>query len=137
MSTAQSTKRVFISHSMKDQELARDIARRLRAAGLDPVDSSSLPRGVEWGKGLLQAILSADAVLFLVTPSALDSPSTVYEAGVAYGADKAIILVVAGVGKRALPEPMARYQAVPYDRLDSAISDLAQRLANGEKDEDE
>jgi len=36
MTTTRATGRVFISHSHQDDELVRDLARRLREAGLEP-----------------------------------------------------------------------------------------------------
>ena len=66
---------IFISHSHQDNELVRDLARRLREAGLQPlVDFTELPVGADWKKTLREQIRSADAVLILLTPASLKSP---------------------------------------------------------------
>jgi nucleoside 2-deoxyribosyltransferase len=75
-----------------------------------------------------EVIRSSDAVIFLLTPASLDSPWTAYEMGVADGADKPILTVVAGAGKRPLPPLLESYQTVPYDQLDEAVLALAHRL---------
>jgi nucleoside 2-deoxyribosyltransferase len=106
----------------------RAIWRRLRSAGLDPVSDLKLHPGEEFSKRVGEVIRSSDAVIFLLTPAALDSPWTAYEIGVADGADKPIIPVVAGAGGRPLPPLLESYQTIPYDQLDKAFVNLAHRL---------
>lgn len=130
MKTQRATGRIFIVHSSKDMELVRDMERRLRAVGLEPMGvmehvSAVAPRK----KVLLDRIRKADAVLALITPSALDSSWTVTELGMADGFDKPVLLVIAGPVPR-LEGPLATYQSVPFDQLDGAISELSQRLAD-------
>ncbi|HKI30983.1 MAG TPA: toll/interleukin-1 receptor domain-containing protein [Gemmataceae bacterium] len=129
MSTKRSGRRVFLSYNPQDQELARDIGRRLQAANLEPLLLTDMPAGEDYKKRLAEAFRSADAVLLLVTPSALDSLWTEYELGLAVGLNKVIVPVVASLGTRPLSPILLAYQAVPYDRLDSAIAGLARRLA--------
>jgi hypothetical protein len=128
MTPTQSAKRVFVSYTRQDQDLARDIARRLRSAGLEPWIDLSLSAGENWARRLGGAIRDSDAVIFLLTPAALASEWTVYELGLADAADKVIVPVVAGLGDQPLSPVLKAYQLVPYDRLDAAISELARRL---------
>ena len=120
---------MFISSTRQDFELARDMARRLRAAGLEPLTDPTLRPGENFSKRVGEVIRSADAILFLLTPAALDSPWTAYETGVADGADKPTLLVVAGTGQRPLPPLLQSYETFPYDQLDEAVMVLAQRLS--------
>ena len=125
-------KRVFISHSGSDTELARDIARRLRESGLEPVVFAEARRSsAPSQKRLVSAIRNADAMILLVTPAALDSPWPAYELGIALATDKAVLSVTAGIGDQPLSPVLANTPAVPYDRLDSGIQKLSKQLANG------
>ena len=131
MTTKRATGRIFISHSSQDMELVRDMERRLRVAGLEPFGApDGSPAIGEWKKALLDRLRKADAVLVLVTPSALDSPWIMAELGMAEGFDKLIVPVTAGLAPHKLPAPLASYQIVPFDQLDSAISELARKLSD-------
>ena len=135
MKTHRATGSVFISHSHKDKDLVRDIARRLRTVGLEPfIDIDDLPTGAHWKKILLERLRDADAVLVLLTPAALESPWSVTEVGMAEGFDKVILPVTAGLEPQRLPAPLQSYQVVPFDELDGAISKLAQKLAETSDD---
>lgn len=131
MSKTRSAVKVYISSAKQDLELVRDIARRLRSAGLEPItDLTDLPlrAGEDISKRLGEVIRHSDAVIFLLTPASLDSPWTAYEMGVADGADKPILSVVAGA-ERPLPPLLESYQTVPYDQLDEAVHALGHRLS--------
>jgi hypothetical protein len=123
--------RVFISHSHKDNELVRDLARRLRLAGLEPwVDLHDIPAGSKWKKMLHEQIRSADAMLLLVTPSALRSPWMMTELGMAEGMERIIVPVTAGLSSRDLPEPLQTFQVTPFDEVDRVIGKLANQLTS-------
>ncbi len=134
MSTRQMTRRVFISHSHKDKELVRDIARRMRAAGLEPIVELDATGTGDWKSALRDAIRDADAVLFLVTPATLDWPWAMTELGMAEGFDKVIVPVVAGLELKRLPAPLRTYRAIPFDQLDKAIRNLGQESSEAEAD---
>jgi hypothetical protein len=128
--------RVFISHGTKDNELVRDIARRLRQAGFEPdVVSRDVPLGGDLKSAVRQGIHEADAVLFLLTPESLASDWTMIELGFAEGFNRRVIPVTAGIARRDLPAPLKTYKTVPFDRLDQAILELTMSLAGGSADE--
>ncbi len=128
MPTERAAPRVFISHSRQDEELARDLARRLRGAGLVPVvDWSDLAAG-DWKKWVREQIRGADAMLILVTPAALNSAWTMAELGMAEGFERVILPVTAGLKPSRLPAPLQTYQAIPFDEVDAAIKRLSEQL---------
>jgi hypothetical protein len=132
MSKPITAHRVFISHSSKNIELVRDIARRLRNAGFEPeIASGDMAAGTEWKNAVRQGIREADAVLFLLTPESLASDWTMTELGLAEGFERRVLPVTVGVTKRDLPAPLKSYKTVPFDRLDQAISQLAEALSVG------
>src|SRR5208282_3709460 len=111
MPTARANATAFISHSHKDDELARDLARRLRESGLKPVvDLGDLPPGVEWKETVHKQIRAADAILMLVTPAALKSGWMMTELGMAEGFDRVVVPVTAGLKRRDLSAPLRDYR---------------------------
>ncbi len=135
MTKSRATGSVFISHSHQDNELVRDLARRLREAGLQPfVDFTELPVGADWKKTVREQIRSADAVLILVTPASLKSPWMMTELGMAEGFERIIVPVTAGLKSCDLPAPLQTYQIAPFDQVDDAIHMLSERLTTAAKD---
>jgi hypothetical protein len=135
MAASRATGRVFISHSHKDDELVRDLARRLRDAGLKPVvELAQLPAGTEWKRTVREQIRTADALLILVTPAALRSDWMMTELGMAEGFDRVIVPVTAGIKARDIPAPLRSYRIAPFDQVDGAIDLLSERLAAAAKE---
>lgn len=122
--------RVYISHGPRDKDLARDMARRVRLAGFQPiVEVESVPRP-ERRRALRERVRSCNAVLMLVTPSAVETGEIIWDLGLAEALDKVVVPITVGLEAHQLPEPLQTYQALPYDRLDEAIAGLSDRLAN-------
>ncbi len=135
MTPVRTIGRVFISHSHQEDDLARDLARRLRTAGLEPLpDLTDIPAASDRRKKLRERIREADAILFLVTPAALHSGWMITELGMAEGFDRIIVTVTAGLKPLDLPAPFQTYQAVPFDEADVAIRMLAGQLTAAAKD---
>lgn len=133
MATANQVKRVFISHSPTDKELARDVARKLEAAGLEAVSTEKRVDGAGHLMEILRkAIDESEAVLFLITPAALESEWAFFELGAAEALDKPVVLIGAGVNRKQLAAPFRDYQIVPYDRVEKAIMGLALDLADSD-----
>jgi hypothetical protein len=127
MTTARTTGKVFISHSQQDNELARDLARRLERVGLKPMVLPDIPTG-DWKKMLREQIRQADAMLILVTPAALDSDWVMAELGMAEGFERIILPVTAGLKRQDLPGPLRTYQVTPFDEVDKVIDALSEKL---------
>src|SRR5262245_27308235 len=111
---------IFLSHTEDDAELARDIARRLKLAGLEPITAARSDRGGYKSRELLRRqIADAEAVFILATPAALTSDWLLYENGMAEGLEKHVFVITAGVRQKQLPAPMQSRTIVPFDRLDA------------------
>lgn len=119
---------VFISHSSKDLELARDLARRLKEVGVSTfVDTDEVSAGGEISSGVLSALREADEVLLVLTDNALVSSNVMFEFGAADALDKRVtpVVVTEGVEKRL---PMVGSQYIKYSDLPKYISSLKRRL---------
>jgi hypothetical protein len=87
---------VFISYSRDDAELADSIRRGLAKAGIATlIGDDPLQSGAEWRKTLVEKIGKADAVVVVVSKSAVESSWTMTELGIAWGANKKMIGVLA------------------------------------------
>ncbi|MBI3822131.1 MAG: toll/interleukin-1 receptor domain-containing protein [Planctomycetes bacterium] len=126
---AKSRNSVFVSHNYQDRELVRDIARRLREAGLKPLLFEEEFRAGDRLIEILRKLMrSADAFLFLITPAALKNAWVVRELGMAEAFGPIVVAVTAGVDPQHLPAPWEGHRIVPFDQLDSAIDMLAEKL---------
>jgi hypothetical protein len=87
---------IFISYSRDDAELADSIRRGLAEAGIATLmGDDPLQSGAEWRKTLVKKIGKADAVVVVVSKSAVESSWTMTELGIAWGANKKMIGVLA------------------------------------------
>ncbi|HEX3558000.1 MAG TPA: toll/interleukin-1 receptor domain-containing protein [Pyrinomonadaceae bacterium] len=124
--------RVFISHSAKDTELAKDLARRLEEAGVEAlafINKEETNEAACEMKLLIQMyVQSADEVIVLLTDNSADSPWVRYEMGAADGLDKRLTPVVVneGVEQRV---PMVGKHFVKYADLPKYISSLKRKAA--------
>ena len=121
--------RVYISHSQKDNDLVRDMARRLKEAGLVPIVDFMQPLvGAKWRNHVRKSLGMADAVIVLLTPESVKSDWVMMELGYADALNRPVVPITVGVQHRDVPGPLASYKSVSFDRLDDAIKDLATKL---------
>lgn len=68
--------KVFISHSSEDEALAAKVVSSLERAGLDVwYDGREIIPGDNWADKIAQGLRESEAMVVLVTPSALESGS--------------------------------------------------------------
>jgi hypothetical protein len=68
-----------VSYSQSDQRLAETITKRLHDAGLAVFDVSSVSPGENWAAQAGKALAKSDAVVVLLSPTAVNTPSVRYE----------------------------------------------------------
>ena len=87
---------VFISYSQDDKELADKIRRALADAGVAMSTADDrVPPGARLRETLVKKLDRADAVVAVVSKSTVESSWTMTELGIAWGANKKIIGVLA------------------------------------------
>jgi hypothetical protein len=121
--------KVFISFSVKDIDLARDISRRLKEAGIDvySVDKSAVPGEAIFNK-ITVDLGRADEVLLILTDNSIDNPNLMYELGAATSLRKRVTPVIVGLEPNKLPSLMKGLNFVKYTDLPKYISDLEKRV---------
>ncbi|HEX9425349.1 MAG TPA: toll/interleukin-1 receptor domain-containing protein [Pyrinomonadaceae bacterium] len=121
--------KVFISSSVKDIDLARDLSRRLKEAGIDvySVDKAAVPGEANFNK-ITVDLGRADEVLLILTDNSVDNPNLMYELGAATSLRKRVTPVIVGLEPNKLPSLMKGMNFVKYTDLPKYISDLEKRV---------
>lgn len=77
--------KVFISHASDDETLAMRVAASLREAGLEVWDDGGILPGENWAAKTAEALQESEAMVVLLTPSALRSSHVKHEIAYALG----------------------------------------------------
>jgi hypothetical protein len=120
--------KVFISSTLKDIDLARDLSRRLKEAGIDvySVDKAAVPGEAIFNKTTVD-LGRADEVFLILTDNSVDNPNLMYELGAATSLRKRVTPVIVGLDTKRLPSLMKNMNYVKYPDLPKYISDLEKR----------
>jgi len=120
--------KVFISHTQRDSDLAMDLARRLKEAGVKvfPVERSAV-NGESVITTVNRGLRDADGVIVIVTDSSLNSPGLNSQMGAALALGKRVTPVVVGIEEGELPPLISRYEYVRYADLHAYIPIVARR----------
>jgi hypothetical protein len=120
--------KVFISSTLKDIDLARDLSRRLKEAGIDvySVDKAAVPGEAIFNKTTVD-LGRADEVLLILTDDSVDNPNLMYELGAATSLRKRVTPVIVGLDASKLPSLIKNMNYVKYPDLPKYISDLERR----------
>jgi TIR domain-containing protein len=111
-------RRVFLSHSRRDADLAAGIARELRKRLIEPFDAfESVTDGEDWRQTIKSAIRRADGFVLIVSaPESASTSWASYELGIAEALGKRILLLLSHNHTAAqLPVDMAGLPIVPFD----------------------
>jgi TIR domain len=112
---------VFISHASRDRWAAGQIAKELEAVGASCfLDSEALETGDPIDANLKEALRSADELLVLLTPAALERPYVWLEIGVAWGRGTRIVGILYGLTTAEL----AARDGTPGFMTDIALRDI-------------
>jgi hypothetical protein len=121
--------RVYIGHSAKDSELAKDLANRLAEVGIKSISTPSEAKtdgSRAMGSMIQERVREADEVIVLLTDNAADDYWLTYGMGVADSMDKRQTPVVVNLGVEHLL-PMVGKNFIKYADLPKYISSLKRR----------
>jgi len=119
---------VFISHTHRDSDLAMDLARRLKEAGVNvfPVEKS-LVNGESVIATVNPGLRDADEAIVIVTDSSVNSPGLNSQMGAALALEKRVTPIVVGIEEDDLPPFISKYEYVRYADLYAYIPIVARR----------
>lgn len=135
MTRADSTIKVFISHSSKDTWVALQIAHHAEACGATTfLDEADVEYGDDFEDRILEATRSSHELLVLLTPWSLQRPYIWLEIGAMWGQGKRIVGVLHGltasdlVAQQGTPALLKRIDLVELNRIDSYFEQLRGRI---------
>ncbi|HAC63398.1 MAG TPA: transcriptional regulator, partial [Cyanothece sp. UBA12306] len=137
-------KRIFISHSHSDEEIAEALfdflIYALKIEDQDILCTSDPDSGLDFGSNsisdqLKKNLKAAEALIVLITPDSLRSPWIPFEVGSFWPTDKPIIIFLGkDLTPEQLPGPLKGWLSIRieeqqvFDQINAAINQLAQKL---------
>lgn len=83
---------VFISHSSKDKELAREIYEYLKSNGIRPwIDFYDIPSGTKYARAIIDGIKNSRVILIILSENANDSENIINEVDNAHNLRKEML----------------------------------------------
>lgn len=123
--SAAATHYVFLSYARLDDELARQLVERLRAAGVIVKWDRDLLGGVDFQSELLSVLEGSGATIVLWSDAAVASRFVRDEANRAIDAGKLVSSHVSGFDLRKLPLGFGASQCIPVDDFEKLLASLA------------
>jgi hypothetical protein len=135
MATVSTVCDVFISHALRDAELAKDLAMSVQAVGLKPTVSMDFPATSDASDALWDALAECRAFVAIVSPAGLTA-STGFELGAAQGWNKPVFALISDASVKA-PAALARAAVYPPSRIDDvakAIQAIGEPLSDNDRE---
>src|SRR5712672_76203 len=127
--------KVFLCYSQEDSEIAKVLAGRLADAGLDLWDpAETLFPGDNWALRIGEALEKSDAMIALVSPASMKSPSVRQEIEYALGSPryKGRLLPVIVKPSKDMPWILKRFPAVRIEPdLEEAVRQIVDHIKHG------
>lgn len=121
---------VFISATQRDQELAKDLSKRLQSVGVNVTyveedirlgDSRSITKRIQ------DAMQASDEVFVLMTHNSAQDPWISFETGAALSLEKPVTPILVGVDEKSPTVTLSGHAPVKYSDLDKAIGEVQHR----------
>ena len=119
--------KVFVSSTVKDSDLARDLAQRLESAGLKVNSIEKAASGEPIPIRITRELRHADEVFVILTDESVNSSKLMFEIGAASSLRKRITPVVVGIEPGRVPSLIRQLKYIKYPDLERYIADLGKR----------
>lgn len=129
--------RLFISYSRDDSVFATELEGGLKLLGYDVFIDRQLSGGEAWKQSLANHIAQADTIVFVLSPSSLDSGMCQWEVDQATRLAKRILpVVIRDVGDAVVPERLSELNYIFFTPPNSFVAKLGELRAAIETDLD-
>jgi hypothetical protein len=121
--------KAFISSTVEDLDLARDLAQRLESAGVTvkPVGSMTAAGEVVFTK-IRRDLRQADEIFVIVTSDSVHNSNLMFEMGAASSLKKRVTPVIVGLKPTEVPSLIKNMRHIQYPKLADYIKSLEERL---------
>ncbi|MEX0717189.1 MAG: toll/interleukin-1 receptor domain-containing protein [Planctomycetaceae bacterium] len=119
--SATTTYDVFITHSLANSPVARELARGFEQAGLEAFHSGLLDPAADISDTIWQALAESRALVVILSPDSPLSANDLVALGAATAWNKPVFVIVNGPSPARLPAALGNYPAYPLNRLDDVI----------------
>jgi len=121
--------KAFISSTVEDLDLAKDLAKRLESAGVNvnPVGSMTAAGEVVFTK-TLRDLRQADEIFVIVTNESVHNSNLMFEMGAASSLKKRVTPVIVGLKPAEVPSLIKNMRHIQYPELADYIKSLEERL---------
>jgi len=121
--------KAFISSTVEDLDLARDLAQRLESAGVTvkPVGSMTAAGEVVFTK-IRRELRQADEIFVIVTSDSVHNSNLMFEMGAASSLKKRVTPVIVGLKPTEVPSLIKNMRHIQYPKLADYIKSLEERL---------
>lgn len=125
--------KIFIDSKRKDQDLAKDLSRRLEKAGVQVLPLENIEDDTDFTIRENSGLRQADELVLLLTPNSLNNKRFVFDMGIAASLEKPVTSVMQGVESKELPPIIRETTRISYADLESYISKLQRRARSRQK----
>ena len=127
---------VFISHSIKDRFIARQVADLIETAGREHgIDTFLDEKDIEYGGSIpdeiRQQIRNCGELVVLLSEYSVDRPWVLIEIGAAWVLEKRIVAVMDKLSPDQMPDVIAPYRGVDLNDVQAYVRELVDRIAAG------
>jgi TIR domain len=123
---------VFISHSSRDQWVARQMARVIESKGREHgvksfLDEKDIETGDHIHESIRDSIRGCDEFMVLLTRRSASRAWVLIEMGAAWVLRKRVVAVIEDVTPEELPDIIFPYKAVDINKFDEYVTEIMRR----------
>jgi hypothetical protein len=120
---------VFISHSSKDNWIAGQISKEIKALGAETwVDIKDLRGGDEIRRSIKRKIRASQEVIVLLSVNSITSQWVSYEAGIAYDQGRRVTPILHNLAPSQTLAPLRDIKPIDLNDLDDFLVELTGRI---------
>jgi len=129
---------VFISHSVEDRWMARQMANLLEVKGRGQgiktfLDEKNIEGGQSIPEEIKKNLKACDEFIVLLSQDSINRQWVLIEIGGAWSHDKHIVAITDKVTPDAIPKVLTQYKAMDLNNFDDYLEELLQRAKGTKK----